>query len=114
MPDKDPQNYSFIQYAWVVGLSVWGGVVAYLQKIRQVSIEFNFGAMVSEMITSSLAGILAFFICEMAGIGGLMSAICIAIAGHTGGEFVSRVKGGVWNRYGTTFDQSGNDKGGKQ
>lgn len=111
MPDKDPQNYSLIQYAWVVGLSVWGGVVGYLQKMRQSASEFHLGAMVSEMITSSLAGILAFFICELAGVGGLMSAICIAIAGHTGGEFVSRVKGGVWSRYGATFDQSNSDKG---
>ena len=100
MPEKDPQTYTLLQYAWVVGLAVWGGAVGYLQKIRKAGEAFRFGAFISEMLTSSLAGVLAFFLCEIAEIGGLVAAILIAIAGHAGGEFVSLVKGGVWNRYG--------------
>lgn len=101
MPEKDPQTYTLLQYAWVVGLAVWGGVVGYLQKIRKSGESFRLGSFVSEMLTSSLAGMLAFFLCEIADIGGLVAAVLIAIAGHAGGEFVTLVRGGVWSRYGS-------------
>lgn len=26
MPEKDPTSYSWITYAWVFGLSLWGGL----------------------------------------------------------------------------------------
>lgn len=101
MPEKDPQTYTLLQYAWVVGLAVWGGAVGYLQKIRKAGEPFRFGTFLGELVTSSLAGMLAFFLCEIADVGGLAAAILIAIAGHTGGEFVSIVRGGVWSRYGS-------------
>lgn len=113
MPEKDPQTYTLLQYAWVVGLAVWGGAVGYLQKIRQAGEKFRFGAFIGEMVTSSLAGVLAFFLCEIADIGGLMAAILIAIAGHTGGEFVSLVKGGIWNRYASRMGIEGQADGRK-
>lgn len=110
MLDKDPQSYSLLQYAWVVGLAAWGGAVAYIQRIQQEGGTFRFPVFVSELLTSGLSGMLAFFLCEMADISGLMAAVLIAIAGHTGGEFVAMVKGGVMNRYGSrvgTLDKEG-------
>lgn len=103
MPDKDPQNYTGIQYAWVVGLAVWGGIVGHLQKIRQKDQAFRWAEVVSEILTSGLAGMLAFFICELAGLTGLKAAVLIAIAGYTGGEFVSLLKTTVYGRYGHHF-----------
>ncbi len=104
MLDKDPQNYSALQYAWVIGLAAWGGAVAYIQKIQQEGSGFKLQVFVSELLTSGLSGMLAFFLCEMADISGLMAAVLIAIAGHTGGEFVAMVKGGVMARYGNRVE----------
>lgn len=32
--EKDPSSYSLITYAWVMLLSVWGGVVNFIRRVR--------------------------------------------------------------------------------
>lgn len=34
-PDKDPQNYSVLAYLAFGGLSVWGGLVTYIQTVKR-------------------------------------------------------------------------------
>ena len=34
MPEKDPQSYSLLAYLAFGGLSVWGGLVAYIRTIK--------------------------------------------------------------------------------
>ena len=35
MIDKDPLGYSVVTYAWVLLLSVWGGVVHFIQRLKR-------------------------------------------------------------------------------
>jgi len=34
MPEKDPLSYSLITYAWVFGISLFGGLAGYFRKVK--------------------------------------------------------------------------------
>ena len=40
-PDKDPQNYSVLAYLAFGGLSVWGGLVTYIQTVKREGRQFR-------------------------------------------------------------------------
>ncbi|MBE0505883.1 MAG: phage holin family protein [Marinospirillum sp.] len=99
MPEKEPQNYTWIQYAWVIGIAIWGGAVKYLQRLRVSGESVSAARLLEEFLTSALAGVLMFYACELAGMDGLTSAIAIAIAGHMGGELFDEIKAWARKRY---------------
>jgi hypothetical protein len=105
MPEKDPTTYSMITYAWVVGLSCWGGVVNYLRKVREGhTARFSFTEFVGELVTSGFVGVVTFWLCEMADLSQLLSAAFIGIAGHMGSRAIFTIeqalKSWVENRVG--------------
>lgn len=85
MPEKDPTTYSLITYAWVAGLAIWGGVVSYYRKVKAgISRRFNFAELIGEILTSALAGVMTFWLCEWGQVDPLLSAVLIALSGHMG------------------------------
>lgn len=99
MPDRDPLNYDWVKYSWVIGLALWGGAVHHLQKMRESGRSFSATLAFEEILTSSLSGVIAFYICELAHINGLAAAIVIAMAGHMGGDFLLEVREWVLTKY---------------
>ena len=52
MNDKDPAAYDLLTYAWVFLLSLMGGVVAFLQKLRDGNARvFNLIEFIGELCT---------------------------------------------------------------
>ena len=45
-PDKDPQNYSVLAYLAFGGLSVWGGLVTYIQTVKREGRKFRWAEAV--------------------------------------------------------------------
>lgn len=85
MPEKDPTTYSLITYGWVLLLSVLGGVVHYLKKVREkLTPRFNFSELVGDLVTSAFAGIITFYLCEAAEINKMATAALVGISGHMG------------------------------
>lgn len=85
MPEKDPANYSAVTYSWVAVLSIWGGVVSFLRKQRAGRVRaFNITEFIGELMTSALAGLITFWLCEWSNTSPLLSAALIAISGHMG------------------------------
>jgi hypothetical protein len=59
--DKDPAAYDLLTYAWVFLLSVLGGVVAFLQKLRDGNARvFNLVEFIGELCTSAFTGVVTF------------------------------------------------------
>lgn len=102
---KDPSTYSWLTYLWVIFLSAWGGVVRFLQNIKdrkdkkmtlkRVFIELAIGAC-----TSIFVGVLTFYICEAAHFQPLWTAVCVAVTGHMGAEGLMLVRKAVANKLG--------------
>jgi hypothetical protein len=87
MPDNTPETYSVLQYAGVIGLSVWGGVVNYLRN-RKSREEFSIMELIGEVATSGFAGVITFYLCEYAGLDALFTAATVGVAGHMGGRTI--------------------------
>jgi len=89
MLDKDPTSYSLLTYAWVFGLSILGGIVNFSRKLQQGSARaFNIIEFIGEIFTSAFAGVLTFWLCESAGLSGLVTAAFVGISGHMGSRTI--------------------------
>lgn len=89
MPERDPTNYSLITYGWVTALAMWGGIVNFMRKRADGHTRaFNFTEFVGEIVTSAFAGVLTFWLCESAGISGLVTAALVGISGHMGSRAI--------------------------
>lgn len=85
MDTKDPASFSWITYAWVIGLSALGGFVSFTRKMKNGSARvWNVVELVGELATSAFAGILTFWLCTAAEFQPLITAACVGIAGHAG------------------------------
>lgn len=89
MPEKDPTNYGWITYAWVMLVSAAGGAVNFHRKMREGAVRvFNITEFLGELFTSAFAGVLTFWLCEWSGVAPLLSAVLIAISGHMGSRAI--------------------------
>ena len=85
MNDKDPAAYDLLTYAWVFVLSLMGGVVAFLQKLRDGNARvFNLIEFIGELCTSAFTGVVNFYLCESAQFPSVLTAALVGIAGHMG------------------------------
>lgn len=82
---KSPFHFALFTYLWVLVLSIWGGVVSYIQKVRtgQCS-RFNITELIGDMFTSGFTGLMTFWLCQAAHLNELLSAVFIGVSGHMG------------------------------
>lgn len=93
MPEKDPSTYSIITYTWVLGLSCWGGAVSFFHKCKAGSTQhFKITEFLGELTASAFTGIVTFYLCELAELPNLMSAVLVSISGHMGTKALSRIE----------------------
>jgi hypothetical protein len=101
MPEKDPTNYSFVTYGWVMILSVWGGLVSFLRKQKAGKVRaFNITEFLGELMTSALAGLITFWLCEWSNTSPLLSAALIAISGHMGSRALFQFEAWAESKFG--------------
>ena len=101
MIDKDPTTYSMLTYAWVLLLSIWGGVVSFIRRVKEGTAQpHNLMELWGGIVTSAFAGIVTFYLCEFAGISGVLAAVMVAIAGHMGTRAIYQIERIVQKRVG--------------
>ena len=87
--DKDPSSFAWITYAWVIVLSVIGGVVNFMRKLtRGISRPFNIVELIGELVTSGFAGVLTFWLCVWSGVSPLLTGVIVGVAGHMGSRLI--------------------------
>jgi hypothetical protein len=92
MEEKDPGAAALIieqvkmamPYLSTLLLATFGGVVNHITTLRKNSSPFRWRELAFDLLVSGFAGLLTFYFCRGAGIGGEMSAVLIAISGHMG------------------------------
>lgn len=98
---KDPTAYPLLTYGWVLGLSIAGGIVSFCRKIKSGhSRPFNFIEFVGELFTSAFAGVITFYLCEAANIGGPLAAVFVGISGHMGSRAIFLVENWASKKWG--------------
>lgn len=89
MPEKDPSNISLITYGWVIILSIWGGIVHNIRKVRDGTTKrFSISELVGDVVTSGFAGIVTFYLCQAADVNAPMTAAMVGISGHMGARAI--------------------------
>lgn len=100
MDRPDPTNFSLLTYAWVLGLSVWGGAINFFHKLRSgVARPFNLSEFLGEICTSAFVGLVTFWLAERAGLDRLTSAALIAVSGHMGSRALFRIERALEKRF---------------
>jgi len=85
MIDKDPLGYSVVTYAWVLLLSVWGGVVNFIQRLKRGEAKaHNIVELIGEVVISAFVGIVTFYLCELSAFPQILTAALVAVSGHMG------------------------------
>lgn len=93
MPEKDPTNFSLLTYGWVFMLSMLGGAVNFIGKVKAGAARpWNFTEFIGEIITSAFAGVLTFYLCEWSGTPPLLTAALVGISGHMGSRAIFRLE----------------------
>lgn len=84
-PLKNPLDYPIKQYGLILGVSLLGGLVAWGNKVRLKQLHaWNLMALVGELATASLAGLLCFWACEWAGFAPNLTASLTGLSGYMG------------------------------
>ena len=82
---KGPLDYPLKQYGLILGVSLLGGAVAWGNKVRLGKLHaWNLMALVGELATASLAGLLCFWACEWANFAPNLTASMTGLAGYMG------------------------------
>ena len=89
MPEKYQPIIDFLKEAFpfftTFVLSIWGGTVSHIQRLRKSKRKFTFGPeYVMDIVICSFAGLLTYFFCMYANIDGWLQAILISISAHMG------------------------------
>lgn len=95
MPEKDPLSYTFFTYAWVIGMSSWGGIAGYIRKIKNGHCRFSITELIGEICIAGLVGIVTFFLCESAEFNQVLSAALIGICSHMSSKAILLLEGVV-------------------
>lgn len=86
---KDPSSIAPATYAWVLALSIWGGLARHLQRrksgeaTRAFLLEFA-----CDLIYSSFCGLLTFYMCQATQIDLMTTAALVGISGHMGSRLI--------------------------
>lgn len=97
---KDPAAYHWLTYLWVMLISGWGGLVRFLNSLRErrETMRSALLTLSAGLVTSTFVGVLTFWLCELANFQPLSTAICVAITGHMGAEALRLMQSGVISR----------------
>jgi hypothetical protein len=96
---KGPLDFTPYTYAWVALLSVSGGIVSYLQKIKKGKARFSLAEILGECFISGFVGIITFWLCEYSHVNELLAAAFIGISGHMGSKIIYVLEEKLLSRY---------------
>jgi len=98
---KDPTTYSMLTYLWVFGLSILGGLVSFLRKVKEGhSRVYNVAELIGEIITAAFAGVITFWLCEWSAFDPLVTAAFVGISGHMGSRAIFMFENMLSNKFG--------------
>lgn len=82
IPSEFWQNVT--AYGTVFFISIWGGIAAYIGKIKRAEARFNFSELVGEIVISGFIGIVVSLLLTAANAPDAVIWACAGICGHMG------------------------------
>lgn len=90
----DPASIHWLTYLWVCVVSAWGGMVRFLNSMRDKRESFvdAMWHLTAGLVSSTFVGLLTFFACEAGGLDKMTTAVCVAITGHMGAQGIAALE----------------------
>lgn len=102
---KTPLSYSLREYGLFLGAAIFGGLVAWFNKVRAGLIPpWSVHHLVGELVTSAFAGLICFWLCEWGGANPLLTGVLTGISGHMGTRAISLFEQAAAKRFGQAVD----------
>ena len=99
MDSKGPEAYSLLTYAWVLALACLGSVARYAERVNVGEATWwPLWRLFGELVVAAFVGLLTFWGCQSAGLGGLESAVLIGLAGHLGPQALPLLRQKFWGK----------------
>jgi hypothetical protein len=92
----------YISYLWVVGVSLWAGVVSFFE---QPEAKFSMIKFMIHLSSAAFAGLLTFWICQYGNVPGPLIGVFCGIASHMGTPALLKLK-----IFQTLLEKAGADK----
>lgn len=89
MLDKDPSAFSLITYLWVTALSMFGGLItAWKTWLDSERRTYTISHFFLDIASSSLAGLITFWLANAAELNQLIITVLVAISGTMGARAI--------------------------
>jgi hypothetical protein len=106
--DVGPTAFSLLTYAWVFAISILGGIVNFIRKVRDGETRaFRFTEFIGEIVTSAFAGVITFYLCKASNISELLTAVFVGVAGHMGSRAIFKLEKIVERWFDTRINANG-------
>lgn len=97
---KDPMAYSLKTYGFMLGISIFGGLVSFYAKVKRGEAQYTSATvLIGEICTSAFAGLLTFWLCEWANSPQILTAPLVGIAGHLGAKAITLFEDAAKRRF---------------
>jgi hypothetical protein len=85
-------NSSTFTYLWVMGVSVWGGLVDYFEKREAKKESFSLGKLFAHLLSASFAGLMTFYLCQYGNVPEPLTGVLCGVAAHMGTPALLKMK----------------------
>lgn len=79
---------SIFIYLWVIGVSLWGGLVSYFE----IKEPFSLLRLLAHLSSSSFAGLMTFYICQYGNVPAPLVGVFCGVAAHMGTPALLKMK----------------------
>lgn len=92
-PLSESDITTLITWLWVVGMSLLGGLVSFMRKVKAGHARaWNFTEFVGEIATAALVGIITFNLCRWLTYPPSLTAALVGIASHMGSRALFKLE----------------------
>ena len=81
-------NTATFTYIWVIGVSLWGGLVSFSERKE----PFSFMKLLAHLTSASFAGLMTFYLCQYGNIPEPLTGVMCGVAAHMGTPALLRMK----------------------
>lgn len=79
---------STFTYLWVIGVSLWGGLVSYFEKKD----PFSLMTLIAHLSSASFAGVMTYYLCVFGGVPEPLTGVFCGVAAHMGTPALLKMK----------------------
>lgn len=76
-------------YLWVIGVSLWGGMVSFFEKKGE---PFSWVRLFAHLSSSSFAGLMTFYVCQYGNVPEPLIGVFCGVAAHMGTPALLKLK----------------------